>query len=209
MFSKIFCKAHSSNVIHFNSRYFSTIKRHAHILGYPFAGGQGRQGPELSPGWLFEQPWIQPRDGLTLEMIDVSNPSSNITPDKSIVHGHRFGQKNWNNVLHSCQKLEEATESTLFRDHFPIVFGGDHSQGIGSINGLKNVYPDARVLWVDAHIDANTPLSTPSGNVHGCPVGYLSGLFPYVKKPVLSLKHLIYFGIRSWEPEEKQLVDDN
>jgi arginase len=94
------------------------------------------------------------------------------------------------------------------RNDFPIVFGGDHSQGIGSINGLKNVFPEARVLWVDAHIDANTPLSTPSGNVHGCPVGYLSGLFPYVKKPVLSLKHLIYFGIRSWEPEEIQLVND-
>jgi len=67
------------------------LKRNVHILGYPFAGGQGRSGPELSPAWLFEQQWIQPREGLSLEMIDVSNPSSNTTTDKNIVHGHRFG----------------------------------------------------------------------------------------------------------------------
>lgn len=86
------------------------------------------------------------------------------------------------------------------------MFGGDHSQGIGSINGCKTVYPQARVLWVDAHIDCNTPLTTPSSNLHGKPVAYLSGLAPYKKKPVLSLKHLIYFGIRSYEPEEINMV---
>eukprot|EP00347_Sterkiella_histriomuscorum_P019066 403343088 len=191
-----------------NQRTFSNLQRHIHVLGYPFAGGQGRAGPELSPAWLFTQQWIQNRKGVSLEMIDVSNPNNNNVDDKCILHGHRLGQKNWNNVLYSCQKLEEATDRTLRRDHFPIVFGGDHSQGIGSINGLKNVFPETRILWVDAHVDANTPLSSPSGNVHGCPVGYLAGLFPYVKKPVLSLKHLMYFGLRQWEDEEKQLIID-
>lgn len=72
---------------------------------------------------------------------------------------------------------------------------------------MKNVYPDARILWIDAHVDANTPASTPSANVHGMPVATLAGLMPqYEKKPVLSLKHLIYFGIRSYEPEEMRLI---
>lgn len=178
------------------ARDFSSFNRQMHILGYPFAGGQGRAGPEKSPAWLFSQPWIQNRVGVSLEMIDVSNPNNNNSDDKCILHGHRLGQKNWNNVLYSCSKLEEATERALKKDFFPVVFGGDHSQGIGSINGVKKVFPEARILWIDAHVDANTPLSSPSGNVHGCPVGYLTGLFPYVKKPVLSLKHLIYFGLR-------------
>ena len=88
------------------------------------------------------------------------------------------------------------------------MFGGDHSQGIGSINGLKSVYPNTKILWIDAHVDANTRQSTLTGDIHGGPVAYLSGLQEYELKPVLSLKDIIYFGLRQWEPEEKQLLDD-
>ena len=69
------------------------------------------------------------------------------------------------------------------------------------------MYPDARILWVDAHADANTPESTPSGNLHGCPIGYLSGLAKSEIKPVLSLKHLIYLGIRDLDPEEMNMIN--
>ena len=71
---------------------------------------------------------------------------------------------------------------------------------------MKSVWPTARILWLDAHIDANTPQSTLTGDIHGGPVAYVAGLVPYGKKPVLSLKHLIYFGIRQWEPEEMELL---
>lgn len=64
------------------------------------------------------------------------------------------------------------------------------------------------MLWVDAHVDINTKQSTLTGDIHGGPVAYLSGLQPYEKKPVLSLKDIIYFGLRQWEPEEKQLIDE-
>ena len=63
------------------------------------------------------------------------------------------------------------------------------------------------MLWIDAHIDGNTPASSPSSNMHGMPVTALAGLMPgYDRKAVLSLKHLIYFGIRSYEPEELRLI---
>ncbi len=60
---------------------------------------------------------------------------------------------------------------------------------------------------MDAHFDANTPSTTVSENVHGCPVGYLSGAYKYHKQPVLSLKDIIYFGIRQFEIEEKAFVE--
>ena len=75
---------------------------------------------------------------------------------------------------------------------------------------MKAVYPEARVLWIDAHIDANTPQSSLTGDLHGGPVAYLTGLRPdWGKKPVLSLKDLVYFGIRQWEPEEMILIEQN
>lgn len=174
----------------------SKHERPVHIIGFPFAGGQQRAGPELAPVWLLEQQWLKEMKGVTSEMVQVTNPKCNQAQDKDILDGHRPGERNWNNVFESCNRLEKATEKSLRNGQFPVVFGGDHSQGIGSINGLKAVYPTARILWLDAHIDANNQQSTLTGDIHGGPVAYLSGIAPYSKKPVLSLKHIIYFGIR-------------
>lgn len=47
------------------------------------------------------------------------------------------------------------------------------SMAIGSISGHARVHPDLCVIWVDAHTDINTPLTTSSGNLHGQPVAFL------------------------------------
>ena len=68
---------------------------------------------------------------------------------------------------------------------------------------MKAVYPKTKILWIDAHVDANTPESSLTGDIHGGPVAYIAGLTKYEKPPVLSLKDIVYFGLRQWEPEEK------
>jgi len=69
---------------------------------------------------------------------------------------------------------------------------------------MKKFKPDTKILWMDAHIDANTPNSSPSKNAHGMPLAYLSGIVPYYKhlECVNLQKDLCYFGIRSFEDEE-------
>ncbi|KAF3853039.1 hypothetical protein F7725_013727 [Dissostichus mawsoni] len=44
---------------------------------------------------------------------------------------------------------------------------------IGSIHGHAAAVGDLSVLWVDAHADINTPLSSGTGNIHGQPMSYL------------------------------------
>ena len=90
-------------------------------------------------------------------MVKVTNKQCNQAKDQDILAGNRKGERNWNNVFESCMHLRDATQASLAQGHFPIVFGGDHSQALGSINGLKAVYPGAKLLWVDAHVDVNTP----------------------------------------------------
>lgn len=86
---------------------------------------------------------------------------------------------------------------------FPIVLGGDHSQGIGSVHGLKQVYPKAKVLWIDAHLDILYKV----GNMHGSPLGVLAGLMPGINKPVFNLNKDVYFiGIRQEETYETEIV---
>lgn len=47
------------------------------------------------------------------------------------------------------------------------------SLAIGTISGHARHCPDLCVIWVDAHADINTPLTTSSGNLHGQPVSFL------------------------------------
>lgn len=47
------------------------------------------------------------------------------------------------------------------------------SLAIGSIHGHSAAAGELSVVWVDAHADINTPLTSPTGNIHGQPMSYL------------------------------------
>lgn len=100
--------------------------------------------------------------------------------------------------------LKRQTANALREGYFPIVVGGDHSQAMGSLSGFKKLNPEGRILWLDAHIDANTPITSPSRNAHGMPLAFLSGNVEKHKnwKCVDMDKDICYFGIRSFEEGE-------
>lgn len=71
--------------------------------------------------------------------------------------------------------------SVLANNNLPLVIGGDHSISIGSISGALDVYgAGLAVLWIDAHMDLNTPDTTMSGNLHGMSFAALARLAPTV-----------------------------
>ncbi|MCB0374976.1 MAG: arginase, partial [Sinomicrobium sp.] len=43
----------------------------------------------------------------------------------------------------------------------------------GSISGIKAAFPEKQlgVVWIDAHADLHSPYTSPTGNVHGMPLG--------------------------------------
>ena len=62
------------------------------------------------------------------------------------------------------------------------------------------------LLWLDAHSDFHTPMTTTSGNLHGTPVAYIAGRtgfddFPPFPAP-LPADRICLFGIRSVDPAE-------
>jgi len=139
-------------------------------------------------------------------------------------HGHQV--KHWGMVY---PKMRETTERTVGyynqvlakrvkreRDagRRIINIGGDNSTSIGSINGVLHANPDAIVVWVDAHPDINTQESSPSGNMHGMPLAYLTGLenpsniskSKYLA-PKLDFNSLAYIGIRDIDPFERYIID--
>ncbi|KAE9549297.1 hypothetical protein FO519_007499 [Halicephalobus sp. NKZ332] len=96
-----------------------------------------------------------------------------------------------------------------------LVFGGDHSCAIGTWSGVSSAirpHGDLGLIWVDAHLDAHTPESSPTGNFHGMPVAHLLGHgdksltsisdnFPKIKPT-----NLVFVGIRSYEGPEEELL---
>lgn len=82
---------------------------------------------------------------------------------------------------------------------------------MGSLSGYKKLFPDGRVLWMDAHIDANTPITSPSRNAHGMPLAYLSGqVLKHKNWHCVDMdKDICYFGIRSFEDGELKYMQEN
>lgn len=73
--------------------------------------------------------------------------------------------------------LRAAVGASLGRGAVPLVLGGDHSVSIGSVSAAVNQFGDSlALLWIDAHADCNSPATTPSGNLHGMPIGALAGV---------------------------------
>ena len=100
----------------------------------------------------------------------------------------------------------------------PIVLGGDHSLAMGSVGGVARHAAEAGrelfVLWLDAHSDFNTPLTSPSGNMHGMSLAMLCGepgleaVFGDEPHGLVDPGRLHLFGIRSIDLGERRLLQD-
>ncbi|KAK8854562.1 arginase [Kwoniella newhampshirensis] len=111
------------------------------------------------------------------------------------------------------EKVAHEVGSIAKKGWLPLTLGGDHSLAMGTIAGTKSKYPDAVVIWVDAHADINTPETTDSGNLHGCPVSFLLGLEgcdvePFNKwlSPCLKPEEIVYIGLRDIDSGEKAIL---
>lgn len=91
----------------------------------------------------------------------------------------------------------------ILAEHRPrrlLTAGGDCSVDIAAIDYLNAVHPGLSILWIDTHLDANTPETSPSGNFHGMPVSAIMGHAP---GPMRALQgapadpaRFRYFGVR-------------
>lgn len=100
---------------------------------------------------------------------------------------------------------------------FPLVLGGDHTCAIGTWAGVTAGL-DARgrfgLLWIDAHLDAHTPATSESGNLHGMPLAVLLGLGDRSlcdiapPSPHLAPAHVCIIGARSFEAGEVETLGE-
>jgi arginase len=112
---------------------------------------------------------------------------------------------------HGAALASEVTRAIAAR-RFPVVLGGDHAIAMGSWAGVAKGHGGAPLglVWLDAHLDAHTPETTPSMNAHGMGAAALLGHghppFLDLCGGVLRPEHLCYVGVRSYEAGEMALL---
>ncbi len=190
------------------------MNRLVSLIGAPTDIGAGSRGSSMGPEALRVAnigPVLVSHD---LDVVDRGNLAGPPNPWQPPADGYRHldAVVAWNRAVH------DAVHAELAGGRMPILLGGDHSLGIGSISAVARHCREAgkklRVLWLDAHADFNTNVITPSGNIHGMPVACLCGYGPKElveiggKVPAISAKWVRQIGIRSVDPGEKRLVHE-
>jgi arginase len=91
-------------------------------------------------------------------------------------------------------------------DALPITLGGDHTTSLGTALALTRLGLPYEVVWLDAHGDFNTPVTSPSGNPHGMVLALLAGLTRYLPQTVPPWR-LHLWGVRDLDRGERSLLE--
>ena len=83
--------------------------------------------------------------------------------------------KYFDTIIHSVEALSSEVRKSYSENNFPLILGGDHSISIGSLAGFSNEFENTGVIWIDAHGDLNTHITSPSQNAHGMPLACAIG----------------------------------
>lgn len=174
------------------------------LIGAPVDSGKDRKGCIMGPDAYRTAGLGDTLSDLGHTVTDLGNL---VAEDTDIAeHDHLIALPQtvgWTRTLHSAAKAAAGKG-------LPVFLGGDHSLALGTVTGIADhaaeVGKPLFVLWLDAHSDFHTPLTTDSGNLHGTPVAYFTGrdgfdAFPTVNNPVPT-NRICMIGLRSVDPAE-------
>ena len=129
-----------------------------------------------------------------------ANDECPVGEDSSLIKSHDAVAEHLHEATRILQSLAPRTVLTL---------GGDCTVEVAPISHLATMYPDMRVVWIDAHADLNTPESSPSGLAHGMPLRMILGEGDpeLVPSTTLAPDRVALLGTRSIDPPEREFIE--
>jgi arginase len=145
------------------------------IIGVPIFYGADKRGPEHGPQKLREKDIAKVLAQHNHKVFDFGNV---FVPevkdcDKFCTHSN---MKYLEAITQVNTNLAHVVYSSIRSGSFPLIVGGDHSVGLGSISGISKEHKNVAVIWMDAHGDINTHDTSGSGNIHGMPLAKAMGI---------------------------------
>jgi arginase len=180
------------------------------VIGVPMDLGQSRRGVDMGPSAIRHAGLHERLRSLGYATEDAGNVD---IPERATLSTHP-DRSFMSAVVDGCVAAYDAGVAAIADERFPLFLGGDHSISAGTVGGVSAAGPIG-LLWIDAHADANTPETSPSGNIHGMPLAALLGLgTPSLVNlgrpgPKLSFDRVAFIGLRDVDAGERKLIGEN
>jgi arginase len=176
------------------------------VIGVPIDLGADRRGVDMGPSAIRYAHLRQRLEALGYAVEDKGNIDVPIAETCSIDNPRL---KYIDCIVPMSRRAAGAVATSMQSGHFPLVLGGDHSLSLGSVRGAAK-HRKLGLIWIDAHADFNTDETTPSGNIHGMPLGALCGLGDTRltqlwggSAPTVDPRRVAVLGVRDLDPGEK------
>ena len=185
-------------------------QQHCIIIGAPLDSGKSNKGCLMGPDAFRTAGLAEALRDLGHKVTD----QGNVAPAPFVAKPHPKLVA-LEETIAWTESLADVSEAAM-KEGLPIFLGGDHALSLGTVLGtLRHAHSVDRpqfVLWLDAHTDFHTPKTTDSGNLHGTPLGYVTGRpdfdgFPAVDHP-LPQDNLAIIGLRSVDPAERAAMQE-
>jgi len=192
----------------------TVARRTVEVVGVPMDLGGFRRGVDMGPSAIryaglqaaLERLGYEVRDRGNLRVADRAESAwKDGRAEAASARAHHVDE-----IDRVALELAEVVEAIERAGSIPVVLGGDHSIGMGTLAGIRRAGRRPGVIWIDAHGDINTPETTPSGNVHGMPLAVAVGLagdpFPEELRGSVDGSHSVLFATRSVDPGERENI---
>jgi arginase len=199
--------------IHLNSKAVAMTHQNCILIGAPVDSGKRRRGCLMGPDALRTA-------GLAETLAELGH---NVTDIGDVAPAMAEPAASRNASVHALEEtvawtrsLTHAAMDAMSRG-LPVFMGGDHSLSLGTVAGVAahaaSIGRPQFILWLDAHSDFHTPETTASGNLHGTPLGYVTGRAGFDAFPSLAVtvpaSQVCMIGIRSVDQEERAALADH
>ncbi|MBV7276271.1 arginase [Clostridium thailandense] len=181
------------------------------LIGVPIFFGSDKKGAEFGPRKLRDKNIISVLTQDNHTVYDCGDIYVENIPEEKKYDFHPT-MKYLKPIVEVNTNLAHQVYSALCSGSFPLIIGGDHSIGLGSLSGTSKFYDDIAVIWIDAHGDINTHETSMTGNVHGMPLAAAMGLgFEelidlYNKGCKVKPENIFIIGARDLDLGEKELI---
>ena len=188
------------------------------VIGVPLDLGAGRRGVDMGPSAMRNAGLVGKIRGLGREVVDEGDLAAPVV--ESLAGPGNENARYLPEIAGVLEALAERVRRARLAGRLPLILGGDHSIALGTVSGMAAagggvIGERIGLLWIDAHTDANTPETSPTGNLHGMPLAAILGRGPDALTRVggvapgaarLSPANAAVVGARSVDPEEAAVV---
>lgn len=189
-------------------------KRRIRIIGAPLDLGAGHRGVDMGPSAFRVAGIHQAVRELGIQVEDFGDIEAEVAETREPGNPKL---KYLKEIRATCVTLRNVVTKTMDEGVMPVVLGGDHSIAMGTIAGVSRHFRKkqhrAGLVWLDAHADANTEHTSPTGNIHGMPMAVCLGLGPkdllsihQSPGPMIDGERAAIIGLRSVDIKERANV---